>query len=200
MAQRQHLIAIHYDPPSSLYFPSCIVLSDLGPQAESAVPELIEIYDHSRSVMAQRTIPAVFGSIGPGARRAVPLLVRNSTHTDEGVRRSAISALGGIHAEPEQAVPALVKALQDPSAPVRTAAFRALDKFGTEARAAFPALLEFRKDLSKNVRSGSFPNFPGYDFRSDIDRALWRIDPEAAQTAGVKPVQYPFTIPSTSAR
>ena len=114
----------------------------LGPLAKSALPDLMQIYGRPNEFSVPRfELMEVFGSIGPAAEPAVPLLVQTVTHdTNEFDRASAARALGQLQLRPEVSVPALIACLADPSADLRMAAVQSLGQFGRAAQPALPLL------------------------------------------------------------
>lgn len=75
------------------------------------LPHLVDL--RSDVPAAQKVAASALGSLGPGAREAVPALIEalKSKHAD--VRESVVLALGEIEAGATDAVPALVEALKD---------------------------------------------------------------------------------------
>jgi hypothetical protein len=183
LAQKQHVITIHYTPPSSNYVHAFRALGILGPRADEAVPELVNIYERNSSPLFQQTMILHIGNIGPAARAAIPSLLRKVADTNDSVRTSAIQALGKIHSEPDLVVPALIKALNDPSATVRQHVLNTLVAFGAKAEPAVPALFELRESPYKNVRRGTYTGHhygPGRsgsfaDSQSEVEWALQQI-------------------------
>jgi hypothetical protein len=192
LAQKQHIIPIHYSQPSLNYDLATVALFELGPKAKSAVPELLRIYEENPSPKIRYDIPGVLGSIGPDAKAAIPLLLRNAASTSPVVRDCAVEALGGIHAEPDLVVPVLVKALQDPAPTIQRKAIAALGKYGPQAKGAFPALLELynRSEVERRIQM-----LLGHTVKLNpsasagellVGKALKQIDSEAAANAGVQ--------------
>lgn len=146
-------------------------LGRLGPQAEDAVPALIDSLkdnDHigvgtsskgafedsyAYNSMREAAVWALL-RMGPKAEDAllhsgVPLLVAGLTDSDPGVRDHSARALGAIGPKAKAAVPALKDCLRDKNASVRRAASFALESFGAEA---VPALLEGLKSRNVTMR------------------------------------------------
>jgi HEAT repeat protein len=91
----------------------------------SALPELtIALTDDDPDVRAWSA--HAIGAIGPGARPAVPALIRLLRNRDEGSRNSACIGLTGIGPSARSALPALRRALSDRSDDVRKFARRAI--------------------------------------------------------------------------
>jgi HEAT repeat protein len=68
------------------------------------------------------------GQIGPGAKEAVPALIKALKDKYYTVRQFAAQALGEIGPEAEAAIPQLTAALKDPAEEVSDAAEDALEK------------------------------------------------------------------------
>ena len=149
---------------------------ELGSRAIIAVPDLIKILDDNRSPNSQWAAACSLGSIGPGAKAAVPSLLRAAVSTNQPVRMSSIEALGDIHENADTVVPFLIKTLHDPFKGNRSNAAFALGAFGEAAKSAVPALVALFND--PNVNSNPTPPMVSFDVRSNIRYALQQIDPE----------------------
>src|SRR5207249_3764828 len=106
-----------------------------GPDAAVAVPALVNTLnlpdvDKSDWVMHPRVwIVQAFREIGPGAKEAIPELMRRlDSDIDFSVRLYSAQALGAIGIADKRTVPGLRKALGDKMIQVRTAAAYALGK------------------------------------------------------------------------
>ncbi|EEF57881.1 PBS lyase HEAT domain protein repeat-containing protein [Pedosphaera parvula Ellin514] len=143
----------------------------LGVQAQCAAPALIASLQDDLSIDSRVQTLNALALLGPSASGAIPLLVRDSSHTNEHIRASAIMALGFIHAEPEASIPLLIKALTDNSVGVRILAAQSLGYYGSAAQSAVPALILALQDRFT---------------REAADRSLDKIDPEEAFLARMK--------------
>src|SRR5882724_11152087 len=117
LTPRQHVIHFKWKTAQTQRFQAQFAFTCLGVQGKSAVPDLIEIYRQSRPDPYndnRRAIADIFALVGPAASNAVPLLVRDSSDTNDLIRLSSIQALGHIHADPNLVVPVLTKSLRDP--------------------------------------------------------------------------------------
>ena len=141
----------------------------LGKSAVSAVPELIKIYEKCISPSSQRCAALALGHLGRGAQAALPVLIRDFTHTNDSVRFYAVSAVMHIGGEPAVVFPALMRALKDPSVDVRWNALVGLEMFGSVARPAVPEILKMLNDPG-TVGSSSIIQA--------VETALWHIAPE----------------------
>lgn len=129
---------------------------------EKALPELIELLDYRNDTGIQETAAKVIGSIGAGARSAIPKLMEglNSKYRNE-IERSA-SALAGIG---RPAVPDLIAVLLSDKETASEGAAIALGKMGPLAADAIPALIEII-GKSENLAK-----------RQTFERYLRQIDP-----------------------
>ena len=155
-------------------------LQVLGPEAEAALPALLQIAadprcgdDRPRRALAAigpravapmisaltnsnervRSCAAlVLRSIGPSARDAAPALLRSLRDPDARVRAHAAGGLSRIGADPEIAIPALIERLSDTDSYVRFCAVMSLGEFGEQATSAVPALQSLESDQSPKVR------------------------------------------------
>ncbi len=170
LVQKQHFVKIHFVPASQRNEWAARGFYVLGNTAREALPALLAIYEENLAPYSRMCALQAVGGIGPGAKAAVPFLLKVASDTntpDLLVRRDAISALGQIHAEPELVVPALAKALNDPRIILRVYAVMALEAFGPDAKPAVPALLKLFENQNP-------------DQRLAIAQAVRKIDPEAA--------------------
>jgi len=175
LGSKQNVIHLKWKTAQSRRFEAQFAFTCLGVQGRSAVPDLIEIYRQSRLDPYndnRRAIADIFALFGPAASNAVPLLVRDSTDTNDFIRLSSVQALGYIHVNPSLVVPILTRSLRDPFEFVRDTAAFSLGTFGTNAQSAVPDLINALADPSARVR-GNAAN------------ALKTIDPNAAAKAGV---------------
>jgi HEAT repeat protein len=111
-------------------------LAEIGPDAEEAVPVLLEILmnersNHSHEHEAARALVAI-------GKAALPALVKVATRRDAPARYAALLALSQFDTELKQIMPILMQALADEDA--RLIAAIALGKLGSKARKAGAAL------------------------------------------------------------
>ena len=76
LVQKQHIFKVHYSPAWELNSMGSFGFSVLGTNAQSAVPELIEIANRNISPHSQTCAIFSLGCIGPSAKAAVPSLLR----------------------------------------------------------------------------------------------------------------------------
>jgi hypothetical protein len=141
----------------------------LGTNAVSAVPGLIQIYEQNISPSSQRCAAQALGSIGRGAEPALPVLIRQFTHTNDDVRFSAVSAVMHIGGKPEVVIPALTSVLKDSNVSVRWNALVGLSMFGKRARSVIPEILPMLNDEGAVGDS---------KIKGQVEVTLWRIAPE----------------------
>ncbi len=143
------------------YLAALEALAAMGPEAQAAVPTLIELLKKQKpgdnpgyNQSVHRDALRALAKIGAAAKAAIPLLIemlRDFKYTSLADEISA--ALGGIGPD---AIPALLdivkdKTLKGPGNPRRDA-IRALGHMGSAARAAIPALNEALEDEDVVVR------------------------------------------------
>ena len=140
----------------------------LGTNAAPAVPKLIKIYERARSPNAKRCAASALGHIGRPAQSAVPVLLRDFTHTNSDVRFYAVSAVIHMHGDPAVVVPAMCARLKDTKVETRWNASVGLSMFGRRADSAVPALQEALDDAT---------NRGNKDLKRQLETAIWRIAP-----------------------
>jgi HEAT repeat protein len=111
------------------------ILGALGPEAVTAVPDLVKILsnpekDTKAAVYMRNGCTWVLAQIGPGAKDAIPVLVRffKDSSLAAKTRGLAAEALGKIGKDARQAVPALTEGTHDSNEAVRQAAADALKR------------------------------------------------------------------------
>ena len=141
-------------------------LRDLGPQAKSAVPALIEVLQHDPNADVRLTAGGTLGAIGPGAKAAIPSLTKALKDPDPHISRTAAWALGRIGAE--AAVADLVKAMKSKDRNLRFAATSALANLGSSTEPVLKALQAATKDADGGVQIAAH-------------LALWRLKNDTSQ-------------------
>ncbi len=168
-ARRRGWTQKNYRYASALHEEAEYAFRMLGTNGSGAVPELIRIYEQNISPASQRCAALSLADIGPPAQIAVPVFIRDFTHTNSEVRFYAVSAVYYIGGEPKVIIPAMVNALKDTNINVRWNALLALSNFGSRARSVVPEIV---KMLSDDGKVGDSP------IREQVETALWRIAPE----------------------
>ncbi|MCA9122104.1 MAG: HEAT repeat domain-containing protein [Planctomycetaceae bacterium] len=139
------------------------LIARLGREADVAVPALVaslgDQTDSPEDLEFVREAHFALSAIGPGAKDAIPVLVKGLASTNEGAAASAAYALGKIGAEARSAVPALQRAEGSESVIVKAASVFALWQIqpGNPARRvkATTLLLKALEDERELVRAGA---------------------------------------------
>jgi len=144
-------------------------------EEEKTLNQWIEKLEH-KDVEVRRSAAKALQKMGPGAKEAVPVLIKALQDKDELVRTNAAFALGRVGPEAEQAVPNLIKALEDEDRNVRVIAVQALGSIGPEAKQSVPAFTRALQDEK-------------YKVRTSATRALWliRVGTREARKTGTFP-------------
>jgi hypothetical protein len=169
MAQRWGWLRITRRPAYQRNEESEYAFRVLGTNAAGAVPGLIRIYEGNVSPSSQRCAALALGNIGRPAGAAVPMLLRDFSHTNSDVRFYAVSAVLHIGGDYDVLVPHLTRALKDSNVSVRWNALSALGGFGARARPLVPEMRAMLNDPGM-VGSSSITN--------QVQDTLWQIAPE----------------------
>jgi HEAT repeat protein len=171
------------DPESDVRELAAAGLSEFGPEAQVALPELIKALQDESAVVRRRVLRAI-GFIGAVASDdALPGLIAATEDDDESVALQAVATIGdlGPAAAPaipalmsaiwtgdvrrravagasmmrvgEAAVPSLVQSLSHPAAEVRAKVAHLLGQIGPAAAEARPALQALQNDRDDAVRA-----------------------------------------------
>ncbi len=119
----------------------------IGPNHQDGVPLLVDALESSGQSGRTELIAALV-RIGPAA---VPHLVKTIDNGTLSRRLGAISALGGIRADPKSSIPCLIRALADDRAEVRRASIISIQRFQDSAKEAVPSLAAIAID-DTNIR------------------------------------------------
>lgn len=122
-------------------------LAEVGPAAGAAMPALMSVFEEEKEPWLLAEIAKVFGSIGPEARDAAPLLAKALRRDDPTLGAAVIDALGEIG---ESAIPILRESLREESVPTRRGAVEALAKIGPPATESLARAL---RDADHSVRA-----------------------------------------------
>jgi HEAT repeat protein len=128
------------------------VLTEKGPQAKAAVPNLIAVLKQDETVIVRAGAAYALGKMGAEARSACPVLITALTDPAARVRTAAALALGLIGPEAHGAGPALAAALKDEEREVAESAATALGNLGQEAETAVPLLTAAAKQKNLVLR------------------------------------------------
>ena len=138
---------------------ACIVLSEIGPAAKDAVPQLIKtLSDDEQEVRMEGAM--TLAAIGEASAPAIPKLIELLNDKETGVRLAAIYALGSLGPKADAATTALEPGLQSKDAFVATISTWALAriKSGDQAyltklkKDMLPTLFEGVKDKNRKLR------------------------------------------------
>ncbi len=160
---------IHYVRASARNEEAEYAFRVLGTNGVNAVPELVRIYEENISPSSQSYTARSLQNIGPGAREALPVLIRRFHDPDTHVRFCAVSAVMSIGGDADVVIPALTDALKDSSVDVRWNALSGLSRFGSRARSVAP---EIQKMLGDPGMVGDT------SITQEVATTLWRIAPE----------------------
>jgi HEAT repeats/HEAT repeat len=141
------------------------ILSRLGPQAEEAIPTLIDLLRQSKDSELRSGLIRIFSAMGQRAHAALPALLEAANDPRDFNRSAIASALPKIARNAEEIVPCLERLLSDPSWPVCESAASALSSMNRLPKRAVPGLLTL---LARQERSSQPPML----------RALYQADPE----------------------
>ncbi len=132
-------------------------LSEMGPEAKTAVSALIEVLCLDPVMSVRGEAAKALGSIGPDAANAVPALIEFVKNRDGGIERAyAATALGHIGARSQIAVPVLIDIIENDEQPVvRQLSARALGDLGKNASSALPVLIQAIKKGDKDLRDAA---------------------------------------------
>lgn len=126
-------------------------LVDIGIEAVPALTTAVETIDKQ-----SRWLPVQgLKRIGPPARTALPVLVRNLDTDLWSLRSEITDSLAKIDRDGTTAIPALKKMLRDENDYVRESAAEGLGTYPAHAEAVVPPLIAALKDKSPNVRAAA---------------------------------------------
>lgn len=173
-AEVADLIAKLKDKDSDVRRAAAKELSELGPDAKSAVPDLSRTLK-DRDLFVRRYSAEALGNIGSDAKSAIPGLSMLMNDERKEVQLAAVEALGKIGPD---SITALVSAVKDPNKEpaVRGKAALSLGKIGKQARAAVPVFTDI---LSGKIKTGKATKKKGKgnddDIRVEVATALGAV-------------------------
>jgi S1-C subfamily serine protease len=124
-------------------------LAQLGPDARSALPDLLAMLKDSNESVRLAALAAVT-AIGPQAQD-VSALSEGLSSPSTAVRERTMQALARLGPDARDAVPALKTALKDREKAIKLQAAQTLEAVGPAAKDAIPALTEALKDADTEV-------------------------------------------------
>lgn len=134
---------------------ACSALREMGPRAQEAIPDLVEmmVASNDDNWVEGKAAGSALGAIGPAAS---PRLIALAMGGDSRSSRNAIEALGRMRPPDEGAVQALIQLSRHQDARVRVNALSALNSIAAAYPAAVekagPDLIQHLKDPAANVR------------------------------------------------
>ena len=207
LSGKQAIIHFNFQPADRLHMRAAIGIYALGPNAKSAVPDLIALARNPSPNPGLLMAVSALAGIGPEAKDAVPVLVKSLTHTNsEPLPAMSAYALGRIGPEAKSAIAALTSMLEGRQDQDRLAAAFALARINSQPVDSVAPLVDGLRNTNSQTRSFAavlIGEFGGQartlipplervlsDSDADVRRqagiALKKIDPEAAAKAGVK--------------
>src|SRR5262245_57493638 len=153
------------DPETDVRELAAAGLSEFGPEAQIALPELIKAIQDESAVVRRRALRAI-GLIGPtSADDALPSLIAATEDDDESVAMQAVSTIGDLGPAAAPAIPALMSAIWTGDVRRRAVAGAAVTHIGEAAVASLMQSLEH----------------PAPEVRSKVAHLLAQIGPAAAE-------------------
>lgn len=154
-------------------------LGHMGPAAEEAAPDLVQVLNTGNEALRSRAINAL-AEIGP-----VPLLITVLKQQDATVRVGAADALGGMGPRAKEAIPALAAMLSDPDRAISEHAAFALGCIGP---AAVPELIRVARRGDGYATDSAATAFSQVNLKTDtcIVRELARTLGDVNEEPGVR--------------
>jgi HEAT repeat protein len=122
-----------------------------GERASNAVPVLITMLEDTRPVTWQENAARALAYIGPGAKSAIPALLKTAVSTNSAVCCQSIIALGDVRPPAELVMPVLLKGL-DRDTTIQFPAAGILSGYGQAAASAVPDLRELLRSQNQTTR------------------------------------------------
>ena len=105
---------------------AAVTLWQMTQETDQVLPTLTGLLEPGVHWQSRIAAAEALGTIGPGAKAAVPKLMRALNDEDDGLRAAAATALGKVGRGSRDAIPSLVKRKNDEAFAVRQAATKAL--------------------------------------------------------------------------
>jgi HEAT repeat protein len=140
---------------------ACLVLSDIGPDAQEAVPALIKVVQSDQLLDVRREAVLALAAIGPAAADAVPALIGLLGDQDTILDGAAVFALGAVGPKAKAAEGQIKKLAEDEKSPplLKTVSLWALAKMNPEdvqlQREVVPRLVEALKAPDAQIRAAA---------------------------------------------
>ena len=171
---------------------ACLVLTEIGPDAEEAVGPLTKLFQSHEDPEVRREAVLALAAIGPGAAGAVPALigVLDSDENENLLDGPAIYALGAIGPKAKEAQDRIRKLADDEDAPDfrRTIGLWALARMNPDdqelAREVVPRLVQALKAPEPMLRAAAARALIDLDadpeiVRPEMQKAMEEADPAA---------------------
>jgi HEAT repeat protein len=169
---------------------ACLVLAEIGPDAQEAVPALVELFQSHEQPEVCREAVLALAAIGPGAADAVPDLTRVLEDEDTLLDGPAVFALGSIGPKAKAAQDQVRKLADDEASPrfLETVCLWALARMNPDdqelVREVVPRLVEALTAPEPRLRAAAARALVDLDPDSEIARpvlakALEEASPEA---------------------
>ncbi|HYG34882.1 MAG TPA: HEAT repeat domain-containing protein, partial [Clostridia bacterium] len=163
---------VRYIPPRERYFMASCAFVALRSRAEEVVPMLVCMYEQNGgSVVRRCSILYALGRIGPEAKDALPLLLREANNPDVTVRQEAYSTLIDVNGEAEAVVPILIKGLQDPTPNIRYLSAVGLEMYGSKAHGAVSLLTSLLQEENRILATAPY-SLEHRPMQGALERAL----------------------------
>lgn len=140
---------------------ACVVLSDIGPDAQQAVPALVKVVQSDQLLDVRREAVLALAAIGPAAADAVPALTHLLEDKDEILDGAAVFALGAVGPKAKAAEANLKKLAEDEKSPpfLKTVCLWALARINPEDKQlqgeVVPRLVEALKAPDARIRAAA---------------------------------------------
>jgi HEAT repeat protein len=169
---------------------ACVVLSEIGPDAEAAVPALVELFQSHEQPEVCREAVLALAAIGPGAADAVPDLTGVLDDEDTLLDGPAVFALGSIGPKAKAAHPQVRKLADAEGSPpfLKTVCLWALARMDPDdqelVREVVPQLVEALTAPEPRLRAAAARALIDLDpdpeiLRPVMQKALEEASPEA---------------------
>lgn len=143
LAGRQSFIRFSFQTADTLHHRAAIGIYALGPEAKSAVPDLIALVTNQSPPISRLAPVFALSGIGPEAKEAVPFLLDNLKDEDyEMLHALSAYALGKIGGDARMAIPSLIPLLEDTDDLVRLGAVFALTRINPDAGLGMKPLVD----------------------------------------------------------
>jgi len=176
LASKQKLIQIDPQAAYKSRYGAVFAFQVLGPDAASAVPELMKICADARHPELQEYAVQALGRIGSAARAALPILLSHFTHTNSEVSFNAVISVGMMGGDAKLVVPAMKNVLKGPSWANRFNAVAALHNYIRSDAYSRSNVLSAVPEMLEALRDQVVP--PGRDLKDELEGALWDLVPE----------------------